>query len=79
MVFKTTRKGKDKRIPGVVIIGLKRYAIKLIIFPKEGITVEVMHTYYKVNKVKFHEAKHGIVPIIYLTKTAKQPKQLKKK
>ena len=59
------RKGKDKRITGVIVIGKKRYAIKLIVFPKVGNMVEVMRNLYTVSKVKFKEVKAGMVPIIY--------------
>ena len=68
------RKGKDKRVSGIVVIGNKRYAIKLIVFPREGVTVELMGSFYEVKKVKFKEVKTTMVPIIYLTKTAKIPK-----
>ncbi len=65
------RKGNDKRIPGIIVIGKKKYGIKLIIFPKEEDIVEVMANFYQVQKVKFKEVRAGIIPIIYLVKTLK--------
>lgn len=72
------RKKKDTRITGIVVIGTKRYAIKLIVFPRVGNIVEVMRNFYAVKNVKFKEVKSGMIPVIYLVKSAKAPKGAKK-
>ena len=60
---------KDTRIQGIVVVGNKKYAIKLIIFPKEGQMVDILNAHYRVAKVNFKEVKSRMIPIVYLKKT----------
>ena len=46
------RRGKDKRIKGIIVIGERKYSIKLTAFPKTGNTVEVMNNFYIVKTLK---------------------------
>ena len=68
------RKGKGKRVKGIIIISDKKYSIKLTMFPKTDSMVEVMNNFYVVKKIKFKEVKNGMIPIIYLVKTTYVPK-----